>query len=77
MVVGKIGSASPPQQVWSIEEDKTLLRRLGRSSGVPLRPHPEKEQYPLPCSGTGGDPSLKHRTRRFHGGCFGVSGTPP
>src|ERR1039458_5079998 len=39
--------------------------------------HPEKEQYPLPCFGRVSDPSQKHRTRRIHGGCFGVSGTPP
>jgi hypothetical protein len=77
MVIGKIGSVSPPQQVWSIEGYEALLRRLGSASGVPLQPHPEKEQYPLPCFGRVSDPSLKHRTRRIHGGCFGVSGTPP
>jgi hypothetical protein len=38
---------------------------------------PEKEQNPLPCAGRSVDPSLKHRTRGVHGGCFGVSGTPP
>ena len=77
MVIGKIGSVSPPQQVWSVVRDKALLRRLVTPSGVPLRPHPEKEQYPWPCLGRVSDPSLKHRTRRIHGGCFGVSGTPP
>src|ERR1039458_5079999 len=38
MVIGKNGSALPPQQVWSVEGAKTLLRRLRSSSGVPLHP---------------------------------------
>ena len=43
MVIGKMGARHLRSRFGALGK-KALLRRLGRASGVPLQPHPEKEQ---------------------------------